>query len=213
MARIDRYRGPLLGLAAGDALGMTLEFRQPGAFTPISGMVGGGPFGLRPGEWTDGTSLALCLAESLIEKRRFDPVDQLERYVRWYREGHLSSTGTCFDIGTTTPRALERFTLTCEPYAGLTDERSAGNELLMRHSRSFSQERHPTKITQQLSAALELPVAYLRPAVTLSPLKFSPRLRLPASRIRRPIRPLHGSGSRSPALREPSSTAPRARRS
>ena len=87
MDPLDRYRGCLLGLAVGDALGTTLEFRPPGTFAPITGMVGGGPFNLEPGEWTDDTSLALCLAESLIEKRGFDPVDQLERYVRWFREG------------------------------------------------------------------------------------------------------------------------------
>src|SRR5512147_22292 len=80
----DRYRGALLGLAAGDALGTTLEFRPPGTFTPI-----------------DDTSMALCLAESLVECAGFDAVDQLERYVRWWRDGHLSSNGRCFDIGTT----------------------------------------------------------------------------------------------------------------
>ena len=101
MEPIERYRGSLLGLAAGDALGTTLEFRRPGSFTPIEDIVGGGPFGLSPGEWTDDTSMALCLAESLIECRGFDPVDQLRRYVRWYREGHLSSRGRCFDIGGT----------------------------------------------------------------------------------------------------------------
>jgi len=132
MDRIDRYRGCLLGLAAGDALGTTVEFRPPGTFTPVTGMVGGGPFGLKPGKWTDDTSLALCLAESLIERRGFDPVDQLERYSRWFTEGHLSSTGTCFDIGTTTRKALQRFMLSREPYPGLTDERSAGNGSLMR---------------------------------------------------------------------------------
>jgi ADP-ribosyl-[dinitrogen reductase] hydrolase len=73
----DRYRGVLLGLAVGDALGITLEFKRPGTFTPITGMVGGGPFNLKAGQWTDDTSMALCLAESLIECRGFDPVDQL----------------------------------------------------------------------------------------------------------------------------------------
>lgn len=132
MERIERYRGCLLGLAAGDALGTPVEFRPPGTFAPVTGMVGGGYHNLKPGEWTDDTSLALCLAESLIEKKGFDSVDQLERYVRWYREGHLSSTGTCFDIGTTTRSALERFMLSREPFPGLTDERSAGNGSLMR---------------------------------------------------------------------------------
>ncbi len=79
---IARYRGILLGLAAGDALGTTLEFRRPGTFASIADIVGGGPFNLPAGAWTDDTSMALCLAESLIERRGFDPVDQLERYVR-----------------------------------------------------------------------------------------------------------------------------------
>lgn len=63
---VTRYRGALLGLAAGDALGTTVEFTRPGSFTPIDDIVGGGPFGLKPGQWTDDTSMALCLAESLV---------------------------------------------------------------------------------------------------------------------------------------------------
>jgi ADP-ribosyl-[dinitrogen reductase] hydrolase len=76
-----------------------VEFKAPGTFKPVTDLVGGGPFGLKPGQWTDDTSIALCLAESLIEKRGFDPKDQMDRYCRWWKEGHLSSTGTCFDIG------------------------------------------------------------------------------------------------------------------
>lgn len=128
----NRYRGALLGLAAGDALGTTLEFQSPGTFTAITDMVGGGPFRLEPGYWTDDTSLALCLAESLIERRGFDAVDQLQRYVRWYREGHLSSTGTCFDVGITTASALDRFARTGEPYPGDTRPDSQANGSLMR---------------------------------------------------------------------------------
>jgi ADP-ribosylglycohydrolase len=128
----SRFRGALLGLAAGDALGTTLEFASPGTFEPIDDMTGGGPFGLEPGQWTDDTSMALCLAESLIECRGFDPVDQLRRYVRWHREGHLSSTGVCFDIGVTTRAALERFEATGEPYCGSVDPNAAGNGSLMR---------------------------------------------------------------------------------
>lgn len=128
----DRYRGCLLGLAVGDAVGTTLEFKTPGSFDPIADMVGGGPFGLAPGQWTDDTSMALCLAESLIERRGFDPVDQLELYVRWYREGHLSSTGRCFDIGNTTREALQRFERTQGPWCGSTDLWAAGNGSLMR---------------------------------------------------------------------------------
>jgi ADP-ribosylglycohydrolase len=80
---LDRYRGCLLGMAAGDALGATLEFTTPGTFDPITDMVGGGPFRLAPGEWTDDTSMALCLADSLLACGGFDPLDQLKRYCRW----------------------------------------------------------------------------------------------------------------------------------
>jgi len=132
LTKQDRYRGALLGLAAGDALGTTLEFRRPGTFEPLTDMIGGGPFGLQPGGWTDDTSMALCLAESLIECRRFDPVDQLQRYVRWWQEGHHSSTGRCFDIGHTVRGALVQFTRTGAQWCGSTDPSTAGNGSLMR---------------------------------------------------------------------------------
>jgi ADP-ribosylglycohydrolase len=132
MQTIDRYLGSLVGLAVGDALGTTLEFKPPGSFAPIEDMVGGGPFGLEPGQWTDDTSMALCLAESLVERGGFDPVDQLQRYVRWYRHGHWSSKGYCFDIGGTTSEALRRFERTGEPYCGSTSEHAAGNGSIMR---------------------------------------------------------------------------------
>jgi hypothetical protein len=128
----DRYRGSLLGLAVGDALGTTLEFKAPGTFKPITDMIGGGPFGLKPGQWTDDTSMALCLAESLIEKRGFDPKDQMDRYCRWWKEGYLSSTGTCFDIGITIRKSLESYLRSGEPFAGSTDPFTAGNGSLMR---------------------------------------------------------------------------------
>ena len=132
MQQIEGYRGSLLGLAVGDALGTTLEFHRPGTFAPINDMVGGGPFRLQPGEWTDDTSMALCLAESLIEKQGFDPVHQLETYVRWWREGHLSSTGGCFDIGNTVRQALWQFKNTGKPFCGSTDAQTAGNGSIMR---------------------------------------------------------------------------------
>jgi ADP-ribosylglycohydrolase len=128
----ERYRGGLLGLAAGDALGTTLEFRRPGSFQPIDDMIGGGPFGLEAGQWTDDTSMALCLAESLVEQQGFDPVDQLERYCRWHKEGYMSSNGRCFDIGGTVSAALSTFRRTRKPWAGSTDPQSAGNGSLMR---------------------------------------------------------------------------------
>lgn len=132
MQTIERYRGSLLGLAAGDALGTTLEFQRPGSFASIDDIVGGGPFDLIPGEWTDDTAMALCLATSLIQCKGFDPVDQLERYCKWYREGYLSCTGTCFDIGSTVRAALQVFERTGQPFCGSTDPMSAGNGSIMR---------------------------------------------------------------------------------
>lgn len=134
LSRRDRARGALLGLAAGDALGTTIEFSPIGdPFKPrVTEIVGGGPFQLPAGGWTDDTSMALCLADSLIACGGFDARDQIERYVRWYRDGENSHTGTCFDIGNTTSSALSRFMRSGEPYAGSTDPHSAGNGSLMR---------------------------------------------------------------------------------
>lgn len=127
-----KYIGCLVGLAACDALGTTLEFKRPGTFEPVSDIVGGGPFGLEAGQWTDDTSMALCLAESLIECNDFNAKDQMDRYLNWYKHGHLSSTGTCFDIGNTTRTALEKYKRTGEPFAGSHDPYSAGNGSIMR---------------------------------------------------------------------------------
>jgi len=128
----SRRLGSILGLVVGDALGATNEFKEPGSFEPITDMVGGGPFGLPAGGWTDDSSMALCLAESLVERREFDLQDQMERYLRWREKGHLSSTGRCFDIGLTTYQALMRFKRSGNPLAGPTDPESAGNGSVMR---------------------------------------------------------------------------------
>ncbi|MDO7907717.1 ADP-ribosylglycohydrolase family protein [Paenibacillus sp. JX-17] len=128
----DRFHGCLAGLATGDALGTTVEFSAPGTFQPVTDLVGGGVFGLEAGQWTDDTSMALCLAESLVERQVFDPADQMQRYVNWYRRGYLSSTGSCFDIGNATREALVHYERTGQAYAGSTDPRSAGNGSIMR---------------------------------------------------------------------------------
>ncbi len=128
----DRFLGCLVGLAVGDALGTTLEFKHPGSFTPITDMVGGGPFDLQPGEWTDDTSMALCLAESLLKRLEFDPRDQCERYIQWMENGHLSSNGRCFDIGNTVSAALRSYRQTGDPHSGPAGERDAGNGSIMR---------------------------------------------------------------------------------
>jgi ADP-ribosyl-[dinitrogen reductase] hydrolase len=128
----NRFRGCLLGLAVGDAVGTTVEFKPRGTFLPVTDMVGGGPFGLQAGQWTDDTSMALCLAASLVEKKGFDPVDQMDRYWNWYKNGYMSSTGRCFDIGNTVRQALEHYQRTREPFSGSDSPNSAGNGSLMR---------------------------------------------------------------------------------
>lgn len=97
----DRALGCFVGLAVGDALGTTLEFKARDTYAPLTDMIGGGPFKLAPGQWTDDTSMALCLAESLLACGKLDPADLMARFRRWRDEGHNSVTGECFDIGVT----------------------------------------------------------------------------------------------------------------
>jgi ADP-ribosyl-[dinitrogen reductase] hydrolase len=130
----DRAIGALMGLAVGDALGTTLEFSLRDSRERVTGMMGAGPFGLKPGEWTDDTSMSLALAHSLLACDPLDEIDLMSRFVSWWEEGAYSSTGTCFDIGMTVTGALQRFKRTGNPVAGSTDPMSAGNGSLMRLS-------------------------------------------------------------------------------
>jgi ADP-ribosyl-[dinitrogen reductase] hydrolase len=130
--RESRAIGALLGLAVGDALGTTLEFSQRDSRPLVKDMVGGGPFNLAPGQWTDDTSMALCLADSLITCEGLDQRDLMDRFVRWWQRGERAVTGRCFDIGVTTAAALERFIATGDPMAGMTEPSTAGNGSLMR---------------------------------------------------------------------------------
>lgn len=129
---LARYQGCLLGLAAGDAVGTTVEFSAKDSFPPVTGMEGGGPFHLQAGQWTDDTSMALCLAESLVTCNGFNAKDQMNRYLNWWKWGYLSSTGHCFDIGMTVANALQTFANDGEPFAGSSNPRTAGNGSLMR---------------------------------------------------------------------------------
>lgn len=128
----DNALGTMLGLAVGDALGTSLEFSERDALPHQTEMTGGGPFGLEPGQWTDDTSMALALADSIILSGGLDPRDLMERFVAWRDHGHYSCTGECFDIGMTTSDALDRYRDTGNPYSGQTDSDMAGNGSLMR---------------------------------------------------------------------------------
>ena len=128
----DRQRGALIGLAVGDALGVAVEFRSPGSFVPVTGFRNGGPYGLEAGEWTDDTSMALALADSLASAG-WDLNDQANRYVEWWKTGRYSVNGRCFDIGITTRFSLKRYSETKNALeSGDRSERSSGNGSIMR---------------------------------------------------------------------------------
>jgi ADP-ribosyl-[dinitrogen reductase] hydrolase len=131
-AQRDRARGALLGLAVGDALGTTLEFSRRDSRPRHTEMTGGGPFDLPAGAWTDDTSMALALAESLLAQGGLAPLDLMQRFLAWWRDGAYSCTGTCFDIGNVTAKALGQFERVGDPIAGPIAENTAGNGSLMR---------------------------------------------------------------------------------
>ena len=128
----DRRRGALIGLAVGDALGAAVEFISPGSFAPVTGYRSGGPHGLKPGEWTDDTSMPLALADS-IATMGWDLNDQASRYVEWWKKGKYSVNGRCFDIGITTRRALHNFLANKNALlSGDPLEQASGNGSIMR---------------------------------------------------------------------------------
>ncbi len=128
----DRAVGCLLGLAIGDAVGTTLEFKARDTYPRLTDILGGGPFGLKAGQWTDDTAMALALADSLDACDGLDEQDLLKRFHDWWRKGTYSCTGRCFDIGSTTAQALMRWEQTKADVCGSSDPYSAGNGSLMR---------------------------------------------------------------------------------
>ncbi len=149
---IDRARGALLGLAVGDALGTTIEFQPRDSYPNQTEMTGGGPFNLKAGQWTDDTSMALALADSLIAHPLFDATDLMDRFVRWRTKGEYSCNGKCFDIGITTAEALSRYRQDGNPFAGATNEESAGNGSLMRLSPVALVALHKPEEVQRIAA-------------------------------------------------------------
>jgi ADP-ribosyl-[dinitrogen reductase] hydrolase len=169
----DRAIGALLGLAVGDAVGTTLEFTMRDADAPLTDMIGGGPFNLEPGEWTDDTAMALALADSLLQGGDVDEADLVARFADWYRNGTYSCTGTCFDIGITTRSALELWETTRRTDCGPTDAHTAGNGSLMRLSPvAIRFWNHPldlddaaarqSRVTHGAAEAVDACVAYAR---------------------------------------------------
>lgn len=128
----ERFTGALLGLATGDALAAATQFRKPGSFPPVGDLLGGGPFDLPRGAWTDDTAMALCVAESFLDRGSFDPVDQVARFTRWQREGHLSATGQCVGITAGVTRALGAARWRRQRFPGSHDPAQLDPEVLSR---------------------------------------------------------------------------------
>ena len=128
----DRYRGLLLGLALGDALAAPVQHRRPGSFTPIGDLLGGGPYDLPRGAWSDDAAVALLLAESLTSAGSFDARDLVERLFLWQREGVGSATGQCVGITASTAKAVAQAKWSGNPFAGSHDPARADKEPLPR---------------------------------------------------------------------------------
>jgi ADP-ribosylglycohydrolase len=127
-----RFHGALLGLAVGDAVAAATQFGRPGRFAPVGDMLGGGPFELPRGGWSDDTAMTLCLAESLLECESFDARDQVDRYRRWQQQGHLSATGHCVGITGATSRALALARWRRQAFSGTHDPQAQDPEALSR---------------------------------------------------------------------------------
>lgn len=132
--KLDRIKGCLVGLAIGDALGVHHEFKKRKDVVPITTYTEENPYSIPKGYWTDDTSMALCMANSLIENKEFSATDIMEKFLSWMRKGYMSSTGECFDIGNTTRHAIMEYwrNPVLGPFRGLTDVMSAGNGSIMR---------------------------------------------------------------------------------
>ncbi|HVW68862.1 MAG TPA: ADP-ribosylglycohydrolase family protein, partial [Steroidobacteraceae bacterium] len=162
----ERYLGALLGLAVGDAVAAATQYRRPGSFTPVGDMLGGGPFDLPRGGYSDDTAMALCLADSLLECNGFDARDQIERYRRWQQEGYLSATGQCVGITASTARAIAMAQWRRQAFSGSHDPLQLDPEPLSRvapavmfffssRERAIEQAAEAARTTCQARAVLD----------------------------------------------------------
>lgn len=195
-----RFHGALLGLATGDALAAATQFRKPGSFAPVGDLLGGGPFDLPRGAWTDDTAMTLCLAESLLERSGFDPRDQVQRYARWQQQGHLSATGQCIGISASVARALAAAQWRRQPFSGSHDPRQLPADPLTRvgapvlfffgsRTDAINQAAEQARTTAQapdMLAACRLFAAMLHAAIAGEPREV---ILAPASQLWAPARP------------------------
>ena len=161
---LDRSMGALLGLAVGDALGAPFEGLDRDSYPRVSDYAAGGVHGLGAGGWTDDTSMAICLAESLLARGGVDERDLLERFLRWYRAGENTCAGAAVGIGDKPRGTLKAFERSgCIDAAAAVE--NAGNGGIMRLApiaiffhRSVVEARHwavrQARVTHTSQAAL-----------------------------------------------------------
>jgi ADP-ribosylglycohydrolase len=127
-SELDRAAGVMVGSAAGDALGAGYELELIGPRDPD--MIGGGPFGWEPGEWTDDTQMAICIAEEAASGQ-LDPVAVGSRFLDWFNSGPV-------DVGSQTEAVLSgsaspaMLAVEAAEYFRANPKRAAGNGSLMR---------------------------------------------------------------------------------
>ena len=130
----QRVFGALFGLAVGDALGVPVEYRSREFLRaePVRNMIGFGTHNQPEGTWSDDSSLAFCVAESVCSG--YDPLDAAKRMFAFAREGRWTPYGKVFEIGATTAEALSHLSLadTAVDELGLDDERNNGSGALSR---------------------------------------------------------------------------------
>ncbi len=136
----NRYSGCLLGLACGDYLGAPVEFKPrreqvvdffEGDRVKVIPQTDSSQKRAIAGHYTDDTSMALCLATSLLENE-FDLEDQLEKYRKWLLEGYCTPFGdSAYGVGQKTLRILlnENHSM---PVRHFEDKQAGGNGALMR---------------------------------------------------------------------------------
>ena len=149
----NKAKGMLWGLIVGDAFGSPIQFSGKDSHPWITEMVKCPVFNLPAGYWTDDGSMAMCIMDSYVRKGGYDLKDIATTFVKWLREGYLSSKdGQSFDVGCATYNSLAAFNSTGSLVNG--NENSQGNGSIMRFAPSYllaQKESDPAKTMHEIS--------------------------------------------------------------
>ena len=125
----------MIGVAVADAFGSPVQFmnRESLKKNPLTEMEYCDIYDKPAGAWTDDTSMALCILDSLREKGKVDEADIMERFSKWYYENEYTPTGEAFDMGNTCVSAIASYERNHDvDTCGRTGEYANGNGSLMR---------------------------------------------------------------------------------